>query len=368
MNSPLTFPAAGPGPATAAVWYTRCPVPTPAGIAIQQGWLEAGLAACGLGIRSIRDSTDRSVRNSHFDHTLTSSFRQGGNIPALWARSAGRDTRLVGLTWTEEYQAVIALPASRLRTVKELKGRRIGLPRRLNDSIDFTRAQALRGVLGVTQAAGLAPGELQLVDLPIARSFSDPDTPLDGGRGPQPSRTARRDGFSAEVFALVRGDVDAIFVKGSHGAELASQLGAVVVADIGNHPDRLVRANNATPRTLTFDGQLLRERPDAVARVVRAILDGGAWARAHPAETRAYIGRETGSTEEWVRFAYGDDLHLQLGTALAAEDLTALQHFADFLHRHDFLPAPVDVAGWADPAPLEAAERLARRPPGREAR
>ncbi len=340
------------------VWYTRCPVPTPAGIAIQQGWIANGLATCGLGVDSIRDSNDRAVRNSHFDHSLSNSFRQGGNIPAIWAKAAGRDTRLLGLTWTDEYQAVIALPASGLKTVHDLKGRKIGLPQRLNDSIDFTRAQALRGVLGVTAAAGIEARNLDLVNLPIARSFVDAEQPLAGGRGPQPSRTARRDGFSTEAFALIRGEVDAIFVKGAHGAELATQLGAVVVADIGNHPDRLVRANNATPRTLTFDGSLVRDRPDAVTRIVRAILDGGAWAASHPAETRAYIARETGSTEDWVRFAYGDDLHHQLGTDLDEANLAALQHFTDFLALHGFLPTTFDVRAWAEPVVLEAAARL----------
>jgi 2'-hydroxybiphenyl-2-sulfinate desulfinase len=353
--------AAAPSPiatTSSKVWYTRCPVPTPAGIAIQQGWIEAGLASCGLGVESIRDSADRTVRNSHFDHRLSNSFRQGGNIPAIWARAAGRDTRLIGLTWTEEYQAVIALPGRGLSTVADLKGRRVGLPKRLHDSIDFTRAQALRGVLGVTAAAGIAPKELELVDLPIARSFVDAEQPLVGGRGPQPSRTARRDGFATELFALVRGEVDAIFVKGAHGAEIANQLGAVVVADIGNHPERLVRANNATPRTLTVDGALLRERPEAVASITRAILDGGNWAESHPSETRAYIARETGSTEEWVRFAYGDDLHQQLRTDLSSENLAALQHFTDFLHQYGFLPESFDVRAWSDPSALEAAHRL----------
>ncbi len=355
--SSTTGAAAAPAPA-ASVWYTRCPVPTPAGIAIQQGWIAAGLATCGLGVESIRDSADRAVRNSHFDHTLSNSFRQGGNIPAIWAKAAGRDTRLLGLTWTDEYQAVIALPGRGLATVADLKGRRIGLPKRLHDAIDFTRAQALRGVLGVTAAAGIAQKELELVDLPIARSFVDQEQPLAGGRGAQPPRTARRDGFATEVFALIRGEVDAIFVKGAHGAELASQLGAVVVADIGNHPDPLVRANNATPRTLTVDGALVRSRPDAVARIVRAILDGGDWAEEHPTETRAYIARETGSTEDWVRFAYGDDLHRQLRTDLDEGNLRALQHFSDFLHVHGFLPAAIDVAAWTDRTALDAAQSL----------
>ncbi|WP_204308900.1 hypothetical protein, partial [Klebsiella oxytoca] len=89
---------------------------------------------------------DRAVRESHFDHHLSRSFRQGGNIPAIWARSNGRKTRLVGLTWTDEFQAVITLPETRITRTRDLIGRRFGIPRRLNDQIDFHRATALKGM------------------------------------------------------------------------------------------------------------------------------------------------------------------------------------------------------------------------------
>jgi len=39
---------------------------------------------------------DRETRESHFTHTLANSFRQGGNAPAIYARSEGRDTVLIG--------------------------------------------------------------------------------------------------------------------------------------------------------------------------------------------------------------------------------------------------------------------------------
>ncbi len=56
------------------------------------------------------------MRESHFTHALDFSFRQGGNIPPIWARSGGRQTRVVGITTTDEFQAVIALPSSGIAT------------------------------------------------------------------------------------------------------------------------------------------------------------------------------------------------------------------------------------------------------------
>src|SRR4051794_18222477 len=81
------------------LWYTRCPVPTAAGIAIQKGWLKEAFAADGIDVLSMRHSQDPKTRESHYTHTLEDSFRQGGNTPALFARSEGRDTVLLGLHW-----------------------------------------------------------------------------------------------------------------------------------------------------------------------------------------------------------------------------------------------------------------------------
>ena len=91
------------------LWYTRCPAPTPFGIAIQQGWLDEEFHAEGWDINALQDASDPVIRQSHYTHSQPHSFRQGGNIPALWARAQGADTRVIGLTWVDEFQGLIAL-------------------------------------------------------------------------------------------------------------------------------------------------------------------------------------------------------------------------------------------------------------------
>jgi ABC-type nitrate/sulfonate/bicarbonate transport system substrate-binding protein len=354
--------------APTTLWYTRCGVPTPTGIAVQQGWIHDELQGEGFVIESLQDSARREVRQSHFDHTLENSFRQGGSVPAIWARSAGRDTRLLGLTWTDEYQGILTLPATGIRTVKELKGRRLALPRRPADVVDFTRAQALRGFLNALEVEGLAAQDVQFIDQGIDRSFVDDGSASVAGLGKATARVARRGGeFWAEARALIRGEVDAIFVKGSRGAELARFLGATLLVDIGRHPDPLVAANNHSPRTFTVDGHLLRTRPDVVARLLGRVLDAGQWAADHPEDTVAYIAREVGSIEPWVRHAYGEHLHQHLRTDLEESHIAALESFTAFLATHGFLAGAVDVRGWIDRAPLAEALRL-RQHGGRSAR
>ena len=80
-------------------WYARSPVPTPLGIAVHLGWLNGETSADGVAIRSPRGATRHDV-SSISDHTLAQSFRQGGSIPAMWARSNGANTRVIGLSWS----------------------------------------------------------------------------------------------------------------------------------------------------------------------------------------------------------------------------------------------------------------------------
>lgn len=342
------------------LWYTRCPVPTGLGIAIQQGWLPEAFAAQGTQVSSLLESNDFSTRESHFSHTLQNSVRHGGSIPAISARSRGRDTRLLGLSWADETQLILASPDSGIATVRDLKGRRFGLPNWKNVEIDFTRAQALRGLENALRLEGLSVSDVELIDSDIDSHYSDEKAVSVGGSVSWNGRGAARSrANSLELVALLRGEVDAIFLKGAQGAQVARQFGLTVVIDTGAHPDPLVRSNNGTPRTLAVDGHLLEQHFDAAATIVEQVLRAERWAHAHPDEVRRYLGLETNASEYWVQAAYGQDAHLKLNTDLAEQSVSALQDFAHFLHRWHFIPEAVDVAAWIDARPLDAArERL----------
>jgi ABC-type nitrate/sulfonate/bicarbonate transport system substrate-binding protein len=340
------------------IWYTRCPVPTPLGIAVQEGWLAREFAADGIVLKSLQDNVEAEVRESHFDHHLAHSFRQGGNIPAIWARARGRDTRVIGLSWTDEFQGIIALPGSGIRTPKDLPGRRLGLPRHAV-SIDFKRAAALKAFETALELDGIGLAQVELVDVrdeDVWKGQAPGEVPVlaDGPRG-------ERHHYASEVAALLRGDVDAIFVKGVLGTQVLQTLAAQLVIDLGIHPDPLVRNGNGTPRTLTVDAAFIAERPDLVARFLGQVVAAGEWAAAHPRETAAYIGRETDTTSDWVLRGYGADVHRRLQTNLDDSAIAGLKSFKDFLLRHGFLAADFSVDDWIDPAPLAALSQFALR-------
>ena len=179
------------------LWYMRCPVPTPTAIAAQLGWFEEEFRADGFKVRPLRESILPEAPSSHFEHNLAHALRQGGSAPAIWARSRGQDTRVVALTWTDEYQAIIALPSSGVRSVKDLNGRRLGLPKRAV-AIDHARGSALRGFEVALATEGLTITDVELVDL------------SGDGRPRSPLADLDRHAYASEAYALARGDADAV--------------------------------------------------------------------------------------------------------------------------------------------------------------
>jgi ABC-type nitrate/sulfonate/bicarbonate transport system substrate-binding protein len=331
------------------VWYTRCPAPTPLGLAWRLGWIEELFERHGIRVSSIRDSADPAVRASHFDHRLDWSFRQGGSVPAIWARARGRETRAIGITSTPEFQAVITLPASGVRRVEDLAGRRVGVPRRRAEIVDFHRATALKGLASALGRARVPVGEVEIVDLQVS------EPPLDAPDRPEHFGLRRRLPYGEEIRALASGWVDAIFVKGAEGVTVANTIGAITVADVGFDPDPRVRVNNGTPRPLTVDATFVRARPDLVVELAASVARAGAWAARHPDEALRLVALEIGASKDAVAAAMGPKLGESLGLGLPEDELAALGHFAEFLRDWGFTDASVDVAAWIAPDPLSIA-------------
>ncbi|KRB01266.1 desulfurase [Devosia sp. Root685] len=329
------------------IWYTRCPVPTPVGLAVQLGLLEEAFAKEGVKLNSIIDSKDRAIRSSHFDHHLDYSFRHGGNVPPIRARSEGNPTRLVGITWTDEFQAIITLPTSGIKTTKDLVGRRFGVPRRPAGIVDFMAATALKGLVSALSLEGLRHDQVEIVDIALT------DSVLDGREGPQLFGLRNRQAYGAEVAALLRGEVDAIYVKGTGGIAVANLIAAHTVAEFGFHPDPKIRINSGSPRVLTVDERLAEDRPDLVARLIETLHRASDWADAHPDEVRRFVAREVGASEEVVAAANGPDLHKHLGLGLEPELVGAIGHYKDFLYEWGFLERDFDINAWVDRRPWD---------------
>jgi sulfonate transport system substrate-binding protein len=329
------------------LWYTRCPVPTTSGIAQHFRWLHHEFESQGIALKSIRAAADQSVRNSHFDHTHPGMFREGGNVPPIWARANGRDTAVVGITWVDEEQLILVRESSAIHDLAGLAGRRLGLPLHATHLVDVGRAQDLRGLLTALELGGLTREQVEFVHVP-AGGFDLREQEANAPRRPQVTATA-----------LLDGSVDAIYAKGAVSATLIAEHGLRPIFDINANPDPLVRVNAGTPRPITVDRALALARPEVVARYLAVLLRTAQWAEGHPEEVVAAIAAETGSTVQAVQRGFGPHLHRQFTPTLSDLYVEGLRQQKTFLLREGFLAAEFAYDEWILREPLELAQELA---------
>lgn len=329
-----------------AIWYTRCPVPTTSGIAQHKRWLQNEFARHGIKLDSIRASEDRAVRESHFRHSLAGSFREGGNVPPIWARSLGQDTVVVGITWVDEQQQVLVRGDSDIHTVADLRGRKLGVVRKAaSDLVDVGRAEGLRGLLTALQLGGVPRDSVQFVDI------AAPEWDLK-----EVSRT-REDHHAIPTLALLNGTVDAIFIKGAGSARALAQ-GLRPIININEQEDPLLRLSAGSPRPITVDRQTLIDSPDIVARYLAVLLKTHEWAKTHPQEVVTTIAAETATDEASVRLAFGEQVHLAFEPTLSEVYVEGLRLQKDFLLAEGFIDKDFDFDRWIDPAPLQQAQAI----------
>src|ERR1700722_5909878 len=104
--------------------------------------------------------------NATANQVEASVLREQDATVAIEARSRGAATRLLGLSWIEEFQAIITAPQSSVRRVRDLRERRIGLPSFCGSRP--ARAVALRGALSALESQGLSHRHVDWVELPAS--------------------------------------------------------------------------------------------------------------------------------------------------------------------------------------------------------
>lgn len=344
------------------LWYTRCPTPTALSIALQSGLIAKEFASEDIDIRSLAASPDPKVRQSHFEATAPNFFRHGGNGPPIVSRSRGADIRVIAVSWNASYRPILALPESNIRSVADLKGKRVSIPRRLNDSVDFWHATALRGIKHALEAGGLSFDDIIPTEVATTRTFVD-----DSRRGVSKGDSLWDGRFMLghqreEAFALIRGEIDAVYSQGAMAAILEAVLGAVTVADNDAEGEGLYKSNNDAPYVLTASGALIDSHPGLVARWLARVLEAAEWARTNEKAAKTIIASEAGLAVDLVDRAFSLRVHEQLGIDLAADKLAALKSQHDHLLAHGFIKQAVDFDAFIDPRPLaEARELYARR-------
>lgn len=332
------------------IWFTRCPVPAATGLAYKLGWLTAEFAKDGIAVQTLQETPE--LGRHHYDHELPTLIREGGNLLAIPARAQGAKTRLIGLTWIDEWQTILVRPGSGITEPRHLKGKRAALPAFRDEDLrnntrgrSIARGMSLHGYKGALAYAGLTLDDIELVEVP-----SEPRERL--------SREQNVTRLWTGLEALMEGKVDAVYVKGAAAVDAAKKYGAVVGINLDLLPDKRFRVNNGTPRPITVHEHLLEHHFDLVVRFLDQTLRAADWAKHNLGGVRSILESETRGGPEGVVTAYGEHFHESLHPDLSPERLELFRQQKNFLFVHGILDRDFDFDAWVDPRPLEAARAL----------
>jgi len=323
------------------LWHTRCPVPTALGLAAQVGLLENAFADDhGIELCSLRESATPEIRESHYTHTQPASFRHGGCYPAIWAQANGADTKIIGLSTmpASTYQSVLVLPDSPLRNAADLRGKRILLLRKPHATMDFHYYNSLRITDKALASAGLTFDDVELVEHPVPAAIEG---------------EVQGDALvPANLFPLVRGEVDAIIAGVTRSFEFQRTIGLRAIFDQRDLPTER-QGHNGRPLTLAVKADLIRQRPDVVRKLLSSVLKAEALIAADPPFALRQFAKEFALSEQVAAHAYGESLADDLHVDFREDRIRALQSEVDFLARIGAIARPFDVEGWLDPTLLE---------------
>ncbi|MGE4322988.1 MAG: ABC transporter substrate-binding protein [Sphingobium sp.] len=343
------FVVAEPG----EVLHTLCPGPQASYFSVAHGWTLEELTRAGAKkLTYLRTIPDPEELWPHVGHRSESLIREGGNWPPIWTRADIGDTVLVAtLAPSPEAGQILVRVDSGIYNVAQLRGRKIGVPKGLNNKkLDFNRVPLHRGVRDALLVNNVGYDEVTIVDL----LHDDWAVEL-------PSQTpAERAGrFAAinvheahDVLALAAGEVDAIFTNRAKTKQLEATGKFKAIEDLGRHPDWTL-TGAGTP-VITVSGKLARENPEYVVAYLRAAIRGGRWVNEHPRAAAELFASRSGP-------------HLDIDTLtaeLASQDyipkldpqaLGGLEVQKRFLKDFGYIKNDFDIADWVDPSFLEQA-------------
>jgi sulfonate transport system substrate-binding protein len=276
-------------------------------------------------------------------------IRDSELTPAMRNRAAGSDSRLVALSFLEVSSTVVALTTSGIRSIADLKGKRLGIITTRDGFRNLGYAQQLKVYMTTLSAGGLTLHDVrfvpferdQPVPVPIRVREETIKTPLEIGK-----EIAER---------LERREFDAIAVDAA--SDVAHHASIRVLYDTLEHPDYLARAHPDALRGIVVSGQLLAERRDLVVRVLARLLQAADWARARPKQVAPALAENFAHNFDDLTGRY-KNLSEGLQIDLGIEKILTLKAHKNLLLRHRLLTKDFDINPWLDHGPLVEAHML----------
>ncbi|MWK58009.1 PhnD/SsuA/transferrin family substrate-binding protein [Pseudomonas otitidis] len=242
-------------------------------------------------------------------------FAYLGDLAAIIGKASGLDTRLLSATARDVKSYLGVVPGSGIKTLEDLKGKRVAVFRGTANQLSFANALASRG---------LSERDYKVINLD----------------------------FNAANAALAAKQVDASW--GLAGLIALREKG---LAELPLSTRDLGGAGS-TQAVLVGTGAFVREYPEITARLVKAQQQAVEWLR-DDNHKQAYV-ELVSRLASYPPVILGTDLkddsfHTIFDPRLDADFLARLQKGVDFAAEQRLIRKPFQVSDWAEPRFLDAA-------------
>ena len=243
---------------------SRCPVATATEYSMKKTWLSDAFESAGAEFVLLQSLGAKAGR-SHFTQTAPLVFREGGNIPPLWARSQGERCVLLGATFQKERRGIFVRPDSPIQSVADLRGRRLAIPVRPDAVVDFRKMTMLHGFRDVLRWYGISLDEVELVPVSAENIVSSlkPGT-MDSLRN--------NDDFLTEDFqTVIEGKADAAF---ANSIKAVRHDRAKILRNVMSEQDQtdIPNINNNAVLPLTCTKPFCDEHPEVVVAYLKEVI------------------------------------------------------------------------------------------------
>lgn len=197
-----------------------------------------------------------------------------------------------------------------MRSVRDLKGARIGIAYDGEADLDVREAEAKRRWLAQLRQAGLTAADVQWVRLPLPIYSTHGGASAEGGL----TGSARYQAYTRrEALALLQGEIDALLAWGPAGAD-ALQLtgGRSLERTAAGNEDAAAGSGQPELYAVAVSASLLETEPELTERILAHLQSAAGWAARHPQEALRYAALAAGIPEVAVEAVYSPSLPYRL--------------------------------------------------------
>lgn len=280
------------------------PIYAPIFVVKQKRWLEEELKKDGITVKWSSFIAGPPENESFF--AGQQDIGVIGDTPAIVARSAGLNTRVVGVAGVGPTALALAVPKeSAIKSSADLKDKKVGVTK---------GSYAHHLLFLLLKNAGLKPTDIKLIHLPPGDLVS----------------------------AFRRGDVDAAVTWEPFLSQLEEGGGRVVADGTGIKKGELV---------IFAVDDFAKKNPELIQKVLKAYQRGYDFLKANPEETARLISPEVKLTPEQVTKVLPK---FDFTPALRPDNVEELKRTEEFLRENNLTRSPVDIDAFVDTQYLKA--------------